>query len=127
MVKGRKIQPMSLKRRIHRDLARALGVLGMGFVFMSVSWFNPGTVQVLILTLGLSLLLAGIWYSGNPILTRERKYTALRNEMNDFIDLVRELNKAALAPEQQGEMENVKARMREGIERMGAVAGKIDA
>ena len=98
----------------------------MGFVFMSVTWFGPGAAQVTALTLGLALLLSGIWYSGNPIFIQERKYQALRDRMDDFIDLGRELNQAAIEG-QHDQVESVQSRMHDAIQGMVDAAGKENA
>lgn len=77
---------------------------------------------------GVFLIEAGVWKLADPLLPNERKFGALRSEVDDFIVLVRRLNTAALEI-QAGDV-NAEARfdgtrlaMLESVDRMTAFAG----
>ncbi len=74
--------------------------------------------------LGLVIVLVGFWYGANPILTSERRYLALRSEVNGFIGLVRRLNTLAVTSGSSEEFQQIKAAMLESVERMAELAGK---
>jgi len=74
--------------------------------------------------IGLVLVMAGYLYKSKPFLTSERKHTALRGEVDSFIDLVRELNRTAVAIGGGPEFDEVTQAMRESLERMEELAGK---
>jgi hypothetical protein len=74
---------------------------------------------------GLLIVLAGFLYGAHPFLTSERRFHALRNEVDRFIGLVRRLNSAA-AENQQEEFQKAKAEMLASVERMAELAGKPD-
>jgi len=73
---------------------------------------------------GVALVLAGFLYGSNPFLTSERKYSALRGEVDSFIGLVRELNRTAIAIGGGPEFDEVTQAMRESLARMEELAGK---
>ena len=73
---------------------------------------------------GIVLVMAGYLYGSHPFLTSERRYTALRSEVDDFIDLVRKLNRTAIAIGGGAEFDEVTTAMRESLERIEELAGK---
>ena len=121
-----------MKRKIRRVLEIALPVSGMGVIFGSVLWgSNSLQLQVLFVLFGILILEAGVWGLASRLLPNERRYLGLREEGNHFIELIRELNRAAVAREEgdagdenekryQGALEQMHASVR----RMGELAGK---
>lgn len=73
---------------------------------------------------GVVLVMAGYLYRSRPFLTSERRYTALRGEVDNFIDLVRKLNRTAIAIGGGPEFEDVTLAMRESVKRIEELAGK---
>ena len=104
----------------------------MGVIFGSVLWgSNSLQLQVLFVLFGILILEAGVWGLASRLLPNERRYLGLREEGNHFIELIRELNRAAVAREEgdagdeneeryQGALEQMHASVR----RMGELAGK---
>ena len=124
-----------MKRKIRRVLEIALPVSGMGVIFGSVLWgSNSLQLQVLFVLFGILILEAGVWGLAIRLLPNERRYLGLREEGNHFIELIRELNRAAVAREEgdagdeheeryQGALEQMHASVR----RMGELAGKDES
>ncbi|MHC4921683.1 MAG: hypothetical protein ACYTKC_19115, partial [Planctomycetota bacterium] len=71
---------------------------------------------------GILLLEIGVWYAANPIFTNERRYVVLRSELDRFIDLVRELNKAAVTSGPGAEVDRLKTTMHESVDAMVRLA-----
>ena len=121
-----------VKRKIRRVLEIALPVLGMGVIFGSVlSGPSSLQLQVLFVLFGILILEAGVWGLASRLLPNERRYLGLREEGNHFIELIRELNRAAVArKEGDGGNENEErfrdalAQMHASVRRMGELAGK---
>ncbi len=72
---------------------------------------------------GLIIALTGFIYGVYPFLTSERQFPALREEVDGFIELVRQLNAAAIS-RSGSELERVKSEMVASVERMAELAGK---
>ncbi len=112
------------KAAVHMPFAAAL--LGMGIVFGGVALFyfeNP-LARIITITLGVFVILSGIWFAANPFLKNERRYIGLRAEVDRFIKLTRTLNRTAVEKRGQEDFEHAKAAMHESVERMGVLAGK---
>lgn len=73
-------------------------VMGMIIVFAAVLLIPPANLQIqlVVVLVGVLLIEAGVWGLTNPFLPNERQYVSLREEVDDFIDLVRQLNSAAV-------------------------------
>lgn len=118
--------PSSFRRTFNRYISLVASIVGM-FIIMSsflftgdlLAWY--GAVM-----LGLVIVLVGFWYAANPILTSERRYLALRSEVDGFITLVRRLNTLAVTGGSPEESQQIKAAMLESVERMAELAGKED-
>ncbi|MEL7084923.1 MAG: hypothetical protein AAF268_03055 [Cyanobacteria bacterium P01_A01_bin.3] len=80
--------------------------------------------KLIAVTIGLVFLEIGLWYGANPVLTSERRYKALRHEVDRFINLTRELNKAVVQGMSQEDVDLVKNAMHSSVELMGQLAGK---
>ena len=116
-----------VKRKIRRILEIALPVSGMGIIFGSVL-YGPSSLQlqVLFVLFGILILEAGVWGLANRLLPDERRYVALREEVEHFIVLVPHLNTAALAKkagtEDDSRYRNVLEQMHTSVNRMSEVA-----
>ena len=89
-------------RKFRRILDIGLPILGILVVFGAVLWPVISLrlqLQVLVVLVGILMIEAGVWKLTSPFLPSERKYNALRSEVDRFIDLVRALNSAALESE----------------------------
>jgi hypothetical protein len=120
----KKSQPLSRVLATHLPLVAA--VLGMTVVFTSVVffWVQDDSRRIYAVTVGLFILLLGIWFAANPYIKSSRLYIPLREEVDHFLSLVREMNRTAEAGDPDQRMENIKARMVESVQRMEGVAGK---
>ena len=121
-----------VKRKIRRVLEIALPVSGMGVIFGSVLWGSSSLqLQVLFVLFGILILEAGVWGLAARLLPNERRYLGLREEGNHFIELIRQLNQAAVSREEDDAHAENEERFRDALEqmhasvrRMGELAGK---
>ncbi len=124
---------MSSVRMLRMLLDTGLPFLGVVVILSTVLLVQELRLQIAIVALGIMLIEVGVWKLANFVLPSERKYIALRSEVDQFISLVRQLNTAALAwhesgaPEQLAEFEAVQETMHQAIKQMAEVAGKTDA
>ncbi|MFT4886472.1 MAG: hypothetical protein ACJAS2_000492 [Pseudohongiellaceae bacterium] len=91
----------SLKKNIRRNIDLALTAVGIAVV---VSAIILGTslgvrAQVPIALIGILLMEAGRWGLSAKFVPNQRRYTSLRDEGDRMLDLIRELNCAAIAKE----------------------------
>jgi hypothetical protein len=119
-------------RTARRLIEFGLPVAGNILVFSAIllARDNP-PVQVVVVLAGLLMLQAGIWKLTQPLLPDERRFRPLRQEVDAFIDLVRQLNQEALRNADARRVtsehfEDVHARMIESANRMADVAGRLD-
>jgi hypothetical protein len=116
---------------IRRSVDKALPVLGIIVVLGAVLflWCGNLYIQLAVVMIGIFLIEAGIWQLAHPLLPSVRKYRALRKEVDDFIQLVRRLNAAALlrnSGDSSGAdgVAKVRAEMIAAVERMVGYAGQ---
>ena len=111
------------RRRVNRYTPLASALAGIVVVFVGVLSVAAGAAQIATVAAGLVILEAGVWYMANPIFTSERRYLRLRDELDSMIDLVRELNRAALKAGAEEELKGVGSAMHLLVDRMVEVAG----
>ena len=117
-----------MKRRIRKLVDAGLPIAGMLMVFASVLLVTELRTQIAFVLVGVILIEAGIWKLANPLLPSERKYSALRNEVDDFIRRIRTLNRTAIAANAgdtaaQLEREQILTELHAAVERMNSYAG----
>lgn len=78
-----------------------LTAVGIAVVFSSIILGSSldVRVQMPIALIGVLLMEAGIWGLSARFVPNQRKYTSLRDEGDKMLDLIRELNSAAIAKE----------------------------
>ena len=120
-------------RTLRKAIELGLPILGVVLVLAAVLFFFQNLyVQIGIVLVGLVLIEAGIWNLAAPILPSERKFMALRHEVDSFIRLVRRLNKSALelasepTPQNRAKLLQVRDEMLESVKRMESYAGRTD-
>lgn len=120
-------------RKLRKAIELGLPILGVILVLAAVLFFFENLyIQIAIVLIGLVLIEAGIWNLAAPILPSERKYMALRNEVDAFIRLVRRLNRAALeltseaTPQNRARLLQVRDEMMESVKRMEMYAGRAE-
>ena len=110
-----------------------MNLVGMVIVFVAVLTPQVSAnlqLQVIVVLIGVLLIQGAVWKFTNPFLPSERKYDDLRNEVDDFIDLVRELNEAAVSARQTRALEaadaveQVLTKMHLSVDQMGRLAGR---
>jgi hypothetical protein len=122
------------RSRSLRELLKAIDVvvpvLGIVVVLGAVLFVIQLRLQIVLVVAGLLMVEVGVWKLAIRLMPDERKFTALRTEVDRFVDLVRELNRAALeergtpSVEARQEFEDIVARLHETTDRIAAVAGK---
>ena len=87
-----------MSRLVRKQIDAALTILGIGFIFAAVLMRSsmPIESQLPLALLGVLLMEAGVWRLSARVLPSERRYSRLREEGDNMIRLVRELNAAAL-------------------------------
>jgi len=113
------------RRSFNRYAPLGTVILGLILILSSFAVSDTGTGFYMQVIAGTVLVMAGYFYGSNPFLTSERKFTALRGEVDGFIDLVRALNQTAIAIGGGPEFDEVTQAMRESLERIEKLAGKI--
>jgi hypothetical protein len=102
--------------------------MGMALVIGAVLFGESLPIQLFLVAAGLLMTESGIWRLVDPVLPDERHYLALRTETDHFIGLVRQLNAAALAaqdqPAPERRFDEVQAEMHRSVDRMVAFAGQ---
>lgn len=123
-----------MKRNIRRQLDIALTGLGIGLIFVAVLLGGSLEIQMQlpIALLGVLLMEAGVWSLSGKVLPNQRRFNRLREEGDRLIQLLRELNEAAIA-RRRGDDESVASRfdpvldeMHESVNRMAKLAGYTD-
>ncbi len=84
-------------RKLRKTLDVGLPIGGTLLVFAAVVLVYNLTLQIILVLIGLLMIDAGIWKLTKPLLPNERRYNALRSEVDHFIDLVRRLNDASVS------------------------------
>ena len=120
--------------RTSRKLARVTDVclpfVGVAVTLGAVVFIRENyNTQVALVGLGMVLIQLGVWQTARRLVPDQRRCLALRAEGDRFLELLRQLNAAALAvksddtPETHRVVEEISSTMRESIERMVAAAG----
>lgn len=106
-----------------------LAVVGMAVIFFGVVTSDDPETQLALIIVGILLIQGGVWTFAQRVVGPRREYHALRNEVTDFLGLVRNLNAAALengAAEQAAaaERRRILEEMHARIDRMAEAAGR---
>jgi len=90
-----------LKRNIRRSIDASLTGLGIAVIFSAIILGASLDIraQLPIALVGVLLMEAGIWGLSSKFVPSQRKYTKLRSEGDNMLQLIRELNAAAIAKE----------------------------
>ncbi|MGD8699299.1 MAG: hypothetical protein PVJ43_08420 [Gemmatimonadales bacterium] len=114
----------SWRRMFNRNVGVGATVVGLAIILSSFFFLDNIVAWYATIMIGLLIVLGGFLYAAYPVLTSERRYFALRREVEQFIKLVRKLNDAAKASESEADVERIKSKMAESIDRMASLAGK---
>lgn len=113
----------SWRRLVNRRLLFISAIAGMLIVYSSVIVLQDDYARIFAVTTGLIILELGVWYAASPFLTSERRYLALRQEVESFVYLVRDLNRVVVQNAGTEERQRIKSEMLESVERMDQLAG----
>jgi len=121
-------------RRLRELIETAVPIVGALIIFLAlivISDDNP-VLRLGIVVFGILLIEAGVWKLTSPFLPSERKFHDLRQEVNEFILMVRTLNEEALGARASGDAESWKrvheilTEMHGSVDHMGELAGRTD-
>jgi hypothetical protein len=116
-------------RSVRASVDKALPVAGVVLVLGAVLFLDQNLyLQLAVVIAGIFLIEAGIWKLAHPLLPSQRRYRALRSEVDDFILLVRRLNNAGVeqrrgAPGAAARVAGARDEMLQSVERMVVYAG----
>ncbi|PCI75060.1 MAG: hypothetical protein COB20_13810 [SAR86 cluster bacterium] len=117
-------------RNIRRSIDVGLTGLGIGVIFTAVLLSSSLTIQMQlpIALVGVLLMEAGVWGLASKIFPSERRYIDLRKEGDYIIQLIRQLNAAAVARERgadvDGRFQATLDEMHDSIKRMAELASR---
>lgn len=117
-----------MKRNIRRNIDAGLTGVGIAVVFSSIILGTSLDIraQMPIALLGVLFMEAGIWGLASRFVPNQRKYTKLRGEGDNMLQLIRELNAAAIAKERGEEdskrFQETLAAMHESVVKMAGLA-----
>lgn len=121
-----------MKRNLRRSIDIALTGLGIGIIFSAVILRGSLdiTAQLPLALVGVLLMEAGVWGLSTKLFPNERRYSKLRDEGDSMIQLIRELNDAAIAQSKGQEdakrFQSTLQQMHDSVIRMSELAGKED-
>lgn len=112
------------RRGFNRYAPLTMLLVGLILIVSNLAVTTPALGNYATVIGGGLLVLAGYLYRSGPFLTSERKYTSLRDEVDNFIELVRQLNRTAVAIGGGPEFDEVTDALRESLKRIEELAGK---
>jgi len=122
-----------LKRNIRRSFEIALTILGILIIFGSVLFANDFSLQTqfLLVVFGVLLMEVGVWGLSSHIMPNQRRFVLLRGEGDHMMNLIRELNAAAISKdrgiEDSKRFQDTLALMHDSVARMSEIAGQEGA
>ena len=117
-----------MKRNIRRSIDASLTGLGIAVIFSAIILGASLDIraQLPIALVGVLLMEAGIWGLSSKFVPSQRKYTKLRSEGDNMLQLIRELNAAAIAKERGEEdskrFQETLAAMHDSVIKMSGLA-----
>ncbi len=119
-------------RRLAPFLDVTLPLIG-GFILLD-SFIVVSNVlhQMALAGVGFVVVLIGSWRLYRPLLPDERRFGALRREVDDFLDMVRLMNRESLmlkkadGEHRLGALQELQAAMHDSVDRMALYAGWAD-
>ena len=119
-----------MRRNIRRGMDAGLTGLGIGVIFIAVLISSSLTLQMqlLLALIGVLLMEVGVWGLSSKLFPNERRYTELREEGDSIIQLIRQLNAAAVARDQGADaddrFQSTLAEMHDSVKRMAELASR---
>ena len=119
-----------MRRSIRRSIDLGLTGLGIGIIFTAVLLSASLTIQMQLplALVGVLLMEAGVWGLSSKVFPSERRYIDLRAEGDNIIQLIRQLNAAALArdkgADEEGRFQATLDEMHDSVKRMAELASR---
>lgn len=120
-------------RTFRKIVEAGLPLVGTAVVLAAVLFLPDNLMlQLVVVVAGILLVEAGVWRLTNPFLPSERRNDELRREVDDFLELVRELDREADAAEADlsedagRRLDAIRAEMHDSVDRMGTLTGSGD-
>jgi len=117
-------------RSLRIILDRSLRILGMVLVVGALLLGRSIYSQLAVGLVGLICIELGVWQLAHRLLPNDRRFHALRRELDAFVECSRQLNQAALAiqindtPEQRVAFDDLRRALHQSVDVIAAVAGK---
>ncbi len=121
-----------MKRNLRRNIDIALTGLGIGLIFSAVILGGSLDIraQLPLALIGVLIMEAGVWGLSSKLFPSERRYLRLREEGDRMIDLIRELNNAAIAKDTGSEdarrFQETLQKMHDSVVKMSELAAVED-
>lgn len=103
-------------------LEKTMAVVGVVVVLVPVVTLADAAWQIATVVVGLVLIEAGVWNVARHLAPEDRKFGALRRQVEAFLEDVRELNLHAIAGDRDG-IEEARDQLHERVDAMAEVAG----
>jgi len=116
-------------RHLRKGFDIGLPMIGVMIILGAVLFLSEIRIQIAVVMVGIVLIEAGVWKIAHQLLPNDRRYHALRYEIDAFISLSRDLNEAALAakaedtPEKRRAFDEIRESMHRTVEQISDVAG----
>jgi hypothetical protein len=117
-------------RHLRKGFDIGLPLIGVMMILGAVLFLRGIRIQIAVVMVGIVLIEAGVWKLAHQLLPNDRRYHALRYEIDAFIALSRDLNEAALAakveetPENQRAFDAIQEAMHRAVDQISDVAGR---
>jgi hypothetical protein len=111
-------------------LDRSLRILGMGLIVGAILLVRSIYSQLAVVLVGLMCIELGVWQLAHRLLPNDRRFHALRRELDAFVECSRQLNQAALAiqindtPEQRAAFDDLRRALHQSVDGIAEVVGK---
>lgn len=105
----------------HSSVNRILTLSGVIIILLQVLFLAHDRFQVSVVLGGIMMNQIGVWGLASRLLPERRVYLKLRNEVDSFIGLVRELNAHAVQGK-ASEVDGTRSAMKQSVDRMTEVA-----
>lgn len=104
-------------------MEKTMAVVGVVVVLVPTITLADTAWQIGAVVVGLVLIEAGVWNVARHLGPEDRKFGALRQEVEGFLDEVRELNLHAIDENAEG-IEELRGRLHRRVDAMAEVAGE---
>lgn len=112
------------RRTVNRYVPLVGVTIGLVLILSGLAVVDANPELYMRVIIGIVMVVAGYFYAQHPFLSSERKYSGLRDEVDNFVDLVRRLNRTAIAIGGGPEFDELTTAMRASLARIEELAGK---